>query len=195
MSGTRTPTSPNDVQCSHCGLFFSRRGIITHERHCELQDYDVTLVPLGESDEADTLGGQRDAVEANANSSRGTPEPEPDVDPDTPAPDDTATGAPSTEGGASPPPSPASPPEPEPEPSTGGASSDVDEPEPDPEPDEPEVGDRYVPVDEYLAGLEDDLDEEDLAELREMLEEYDVVDVEETTASSITAHTFEEVSP
>ena len=42
MSGTVSPTSARDQQCTHCLLYFSKQGIHNHERNCNWDGIDVT---------------------------------------------------------------------------------------------------------------------------------------------------------
>ena len=54
--------------------------------------------------------------------------------------------------------------------------------------------DRFVPVEDYVAAAGDALGDEQVAQLRDALDDYDVVDVEATTAENIVAHPLEEVA-
>lgn len=44
--GSREPESDDDQQCAECGLWFASAGVISHERNCNLKDYDRRLQPL-----------------------------------------------------------------------------------------------------------------------------------------------------
>jgi len=46
MNGSTEPEDRRDSQCKHCGLWFSNSGIYSHERNCDLAEFDETLVPL-----------------------------------------------------------------------------------------------------------------------------------------------------
>lgn len=77
MKGNREQQNPTDEQCPHCGMWFSRRGVIPHKRNCQFQDYDVMLQPLaGDGDEDVDEPGEGDPPEPEG----GDPIDEPDDD-------------------------------------------------------------------------------------------------------------------
>jgi len=46
MNGKQEPKKSTDRQCKHCGLWFDRRGHIPHQRNCDFEEYERTLIPL-----------------------------------------------------------------------------------------------------------------------------------------------------
>jgi hypothetical protein len=44
--GSHTPDADDDRQCQHCGLWFSSRGVLSHEETCDLADHDTRLEDL-----------------------------------------------------------------------------------------------------------------------------------------------------
>jgi len=44
--GSREQESENDQQCQHCGLWFGSEGVLNHEQHCDLAEYDARKVDL-----------------------------------------------------------------------------------------------------------------------------------------------------
>jgi hypothetical protein len=165
MKGRETPDKPTDRQCKHCGLYFSRRGIITHERNCDLQDVDGTIIPL---DGSPTESQDEDAGDVETV----------DVDP-SPEPTEPTEPTAATDGGAK------APPEPDYIPA---------DPSDEPDQEDEELPDHLVPVDGYLeSAREQGLSDEDAAVLEEMLAKYDVVDVEATTSDHIAAYQEDEL--
>lgn len=47
MNGKLEPDDSTDQQCSHCGLWFDKRGINSHVRHCPLKDCPHTIQDAG----------------------------------------------------------------------------------------------------------------------------------------------------
>lgn len=80
MNGSRNPDDPTDEMCPTCGLYYSRRGIIPHSRHCDRDE------PL--------LDPTRDEIGTHAVEDAPTPTPS-DGDGATPSPDHEAA----TDGG------------------------------------------------------------------------------------------------
>jgi len=54
MNGKQEPEKSTDRQCKHCGLWFDRRGHIPHQRNCDFEQYDRTIVPLVDDGEGGT---------------------------------------------------------------------------------------------------------------------------------------------
>lgn len=71
---------------------------------------------------------------------------------------------------------------------------DLEDVDDDPDDDVDDLPDRYVPVEDYVDAASDDLDADETRQLREALDEYDVVDVEATTEENIVAYPIDEVS-
>jgi hypothetical protein len=46
LKGREERESRKDQQCVHCGLYYTDRGIKSHEEHCPLQEFDGRLQPL-----------------------------------------------------------------------------------------------------------------------------------------------------
>jgi hypothetical protein len=141
-----------------------------------LQDVDATVLPRQESS---TPGPDEDAQVSTA-------EVDPkDVD-SQPEPGPTGREA-ATDGGPMAPPEPQSVPVPD---EYGGGGDDVDQEASD---DVGTLPDRYVPVDEYLETCRDELTDDQVDQLAEMLEPFDVVDVEATTRTNVAAHRREDL--
>jgi len=161
------PESPKDVQCEHCGLYFRNDGIRPHEQHCNRRDKDPFQPIRGESEPRD---------EPQPEESDPTPDSEGVTASDGESPGQAVeTREPATEGGTG----PMEPPTPTVEPATD---------------DSDELPERYVEIDDYLeAARERGLSEEQISQLRDSLEEYDLVDTQTTTAESVTALNMEDV--
>lgn len=68
MKGSKEPDAPTDEMCGTCGLYYSNRGINSHERNCDVDEpilpldrHEDTLDPTGEgspegSDPSDGVG-------------------------------------------------------------------------------------------------------------------------------------------
>ena len=171
VSGNRYGKNERYRRCQNCGLAYSSRGIIPHERNCDRDE------PIIDPDEPVL----RDDAEGDAAS----PSPDRDDPPDGESVDPSDDGGVSSEtgptevvsdGGSRAPPVP-----------DGGSSSkpkSVDE-----------LGDRYVPCQDYLDTLrEPDVPKEIVDALEDDLSEHDVVDVEETTEESVAAYSLEDVA-
>lgn len=97
-----SPQSPTDQQCTHCGRYFSQRGIDSHEANCDFEEFDVVLVPIaGQDDEGETPSGDGTDPSATAPDDVGT-SPSPDVAADTAG----GTQGTRTDGGPRAPPTP-----------------------------------------------------------------------------------------
>jgi len=48
MIGDKEPQKSTDEMCPHCGLYFSRRGIIPHRRNCEREE---PILPVDRHDD------------------------------------------------------------------------------------------------------------------------------------------------
>lgn len=78
--------------CPHCGLYYSNRGINSHERNCDVEE---PILPLDRHEDTPDPSGEgttegadpSDGVGAGDNPEPTPPEPEPDTEPAT----DTAT--------------------------------------------------------------------------------------------------------
>jgi len=44
--GSQEMEHDDDQQCAHCGLWFSSAGVLSHEQHCNLAEFDRRLVEL-----------------------------------------------------------------------------------------------------------------------------------------------------
>jgi len=78
--GSKSPESPSEQQCIHCGLWYSDRGIKAHEQNCDLEGFDVVLNEI--EDGHPMHGGAPDDGES----------------PDTPDPDAVEGDTPTTDG-------------------------------------------------------------------------------------------------
>lgn len=166
-NGSLERESARDTQCTHCGRFYRNDGIHSHEDNCEFRDVEARVVDLE---------GREDRPEVSPDVE--TPDPTPDgvgADPDpmgsTPR-EDLAT-----DGGPRDPPAP-------------DVQDDVDDDPGDPDVDD--LPDRYMPVEEYLAELEES--DADVGALEERLADYDVVDLQASSARELSAHTLQEVA-
>jgi hypothetical protein len=168
MTGTKNKKKPTDEMCPNCGLYYSKRGIIPHRRNC---DRDEPLLPLDRDDD-DGGDGPDDKVTPEAST------PTDGVGDGAPPEGSTPSSDPARTDGAG------LGLEGPPETSTDGGRDDHGD-----------LPDRYVSVDEYLdACRAKGLSESRVAQLREALEEYDVVDVQKTTEDHLAASTLEEVT-
>jgi hypothetical protein len=173
MKGSREPETAQDQQCSNCGLWYSKRGINSHEANCDHPEWAEPMVPL----EGETEGG-------NPPTEREGPQA-------TPAPDDVGTSpapdaAVDTDGGPKTPP-------------TFEAGDDKQHDGDDVQEENDDLGDRYVPVEDYLEAFEEQNPEtaqtEDYREWkRDLKSRIDVVDVEATDGTKVRGATREEVA-
>jgi hypothetical protein len=189
MNGKVEPTTQTDQQCSHCGLWFSSRGIFAHEDSCKLKGEPYRVQPEREAGEGTDDGTLPTGVESPDDSGGGLPDgypPEDDVSEDPTGSGTSPTDADATDGGPGLGLTP---------PSSGGAdTSGADPSGTSSTPTVDELPDRYVSVDEYLEAVDAKDHAVDVGALREQLAEYDVVDVQETSEEHIAAYTLEEVA-
>lgn len=173
VSGRRYGKNERYRRCKHCGLAFSSRGIIPHERNCDRDD------PIIDPDEP-VLREDADGDGASPTPDREDPTDGDSVDPsnDGGASSDEGPTEVVSDGGSRAPPVP-----------DGGSSSSTETVTVD------DLGDRYVSCKDYLSTLrEHDVPAEVVDALEEALSEHDVVDVEETTEESVAAYPIEEVA-
>jgi len=163
--GSLEQETPRDQQCEHCGRWYRNDGITIHEENCDLEDVDAMLVELeSREDRGESLTG---------------------ADPQGSDPQDGEGVASTSEGrdvatnGG-----PRDPPEPD-------VQEDVDDVDDDPDQTVDDLPDRYITVDEYLEALHGS--DVDVDALEDELEPFDVVDLENTGAREVRAHTIEEV--
>lgn len=166
--------------CRECGLWYSNRGIIPHTRNCPRDEPlldpfrppEEGGLPADHHERPDPQGDPHADSKGVGRDDGGDPSVGSSHDPSPPTEDVATDGGPGLP--LSGPPETTSP--------TSRADRDKDLP------------DRYVPVEEYLAAVEEETHNVDVEALREHLAEYDVVDVQATSAEHISAHTLEEVS-
>lgn len=199
MNGKFERTSPKDQQCEHCGLWFSDRGVKAHESHCFLEGREYRIIPPEDAEEGMGEPPNADGVPPD---DTGPPQPEGagvTQDPEPQPPEeydgegdvdvDDQDGAEledvATDGGGL---GLEGPPETSSSSSASTSSRDPTGPTVD------DLPDRYVSVEEYLEAVREETHGVDVDELAEHLEEYDVVDVEETTEEKIAAYPIEEVA-
>lgn len=165
-NGSRQLEHRRDVRCEHCGRVYRNDGIHNHQRNCPHSATDGWVVPPSEWDEGDTTssGGGDDVNPPQDGVVSG----------------DQPTQSVATDGG------PQAPPEPDVEP--------VDENDQDDGDDQDDLPERYVEVDQYVEAVEEEVDHVDTDELRSRLSDFDVVDVEATTADNIVAFERGEVA-
>lgn len=162
--GSHEREHPRDVQCQHCGRFYRNDGIHGHEANCPYDAVDDTIVEL-------VNDGGRDVTPSGSSG-----DPSPPQDSETMGGDPPAV----TDGG------PQAPPEPE--------TVDVQDDDQDDVDDQDDLPERYVEVDQYVEAVEEEVDHIDTDELRSRLSDFDVVDVEATTADNIVAFERGEVA-
>lgn len=170
MNGHFEKPSQTAQQCEYCGLWFDRRGVNAHQMNCRFEGRDIRILPPEDS------GGDP---------------PESAPTPESPESADGVHG-----GDANSPPTPNADIE-KPTRTDGGPGLGLDGPPEAPEPSSPtspaDLPDHYVDVETYLEAVQEEAPNVDVGALREQLAEYDVVDVEETTAESIAAYRLDEV--
>lgn len=196
--GSPEPEDRRDQRCEHCGLFYSVRGINSHERNCEWSEYDAVHPHAKDVDEdPDDLEDDVDAEGSDPNAEGDTPtpddagvgespEPAERVDPDTQkseTEDSGGTPSTATDGGPRTPPTP---------------DVDLEGRKDSPDPTSRDVDDlpeRFVGVDTYLREVRSrDPDEVNVDELATLLESFDVVDVDATTTTNVAAYRWEDVA-
>jgi len=200
MTGKKYIENPGrEKVCPTCGVVISRRGYINHTRNC---DKDEPLLDPDRDARHPSLRDDEDASNSSAGEDEDSPDPN---DTDEPEPTDgvaegvsvrdthtpnSHTTDPSgesgegvddqettTDGGR------AAPPEPD-------LKDDADDPV-----DVDDLPDRYVPVDQYLDEITDQVSDRLLNQYRRSLSGYDVVDVVETRENDqVHAYPLEEVS-
>jgi hypothetical protein len=173
--GSQTAEHRLDVQCKHCGRYYRNDGIHAHQRYCPFSEVDETIVPLE---------GKRDDRDVSPSDEGETSEPPQDdetIDGQNTVEDPDPRETVETDGGPRP------PPEPE-------LDQDVDQDDQDDDRlDEDDLGDRYVTVEEYIDTIRKS-EKVDADQLRRRLSGFDVIDLEETTATEIKAYTSEEIN-
>lgn len=189
MNGQVEPATHTDQQCSHCGLWFSSRGIFAHEENCKLKGEPYRVQPDRDDAEGTDDGTSPDGPESPDDSGGGLPDgypPEDDVSDDPSGSGTSPTDAVATDGGPGLGLTP---------PSSGGADTSRADPSgTSSTPTVDELPDRYVAVDAYLEAVDEEDHAVDVGALREHLQEYDVVDVQETSEEHIVAYTLGEVA-
>jgi hypothetical protein len=183
MNGSTEPETDRDQRCEHCKLYFSARGIKTHEETCQWQNFDQPHPEANVSPDPELEEGSDPSGSQNDPSSHSPDDTGAGITPDRVEPDGNESDIPDS-GGA---------------PSTATDGGPQTPPMPSIEPDQDrsvdDLADRFVPVDEYIASVRDrDPDHVDVDKLETLLSTYDVVDVEETTDQDIAAYEFEELS-
>lgn len=146
------------------------------DEHAEYEDLDSALVAVMQ--ENDVVDAVDPAVEedVDGDGDRDDLEDVGDTPPNSPDPD-TPEQSTATDGAWQSPPMP-----------------DLEDVDDSPDDDVDDLPDRYVPVADYVDAASDDLGDDEVKQLRDALEDYDVVDVEATTAENIVAHPIDEVT-
>lgn len=74
------PSNSSDQQCTHCGLFYSIRGIDSHQRNCRMKGYDGTLHPIKDGPDVEDVDAEHGATDRAVDDDDHDVDPTPDTE-------------------------------------------------------------------------------------------------------------------